>query len=134
MKHSIKSTPTYKTIGEVAEELGLINSKNGSLQTQTLRFWEKEFKQIKPTIRAGNRRYYSENDFKKLKMLKYLLKDRGLTIKGAKRVLNSKNSKDLDESVILSEIGQKVKKSHFVKEKIDKITKIIKEIKSLNNG
>ena len=53
-----KTFDAYKTIGEVAEILNLVNSKNGSLSTHTLRYWEKEFKQIKPKILAGNRRYY----------------------------------------------------------------------------
>ena len=55
--------PTYKTIGQVAEKLGLIDTKTGQLQTHTIRYWETQFKQIKPTIRAGKRRYYSEKDF-----------------------------------------------------------------------
>ena len=53
-----KTFDAYKTISEVAEILNLVNSKNGSLSTHTLRYWEKEFKQIKPKILAGNRRYY----------------------------------------------------------------------------
>ena len=56
----------YKTIGEVTKELGLIDKKTGSLQTHTIRYWETQFKQIKPTIRAGKRRYYSAQKFLKL--------------------------------------------------------------------
>ena len=52
----------YKTIGEITKELGLINKKTGSLQTHTIRFWETQFKQIRPKIRAGKRRYYSKNN------------------------------------------------------------------------
>ena len=44
---------SYKSISEVAKMLNLINSKTGNLSTYTLRFWEKEFKQIKPKIFAG---------------------------------------------------------------------------------
>ena len=72
-----KSENAYKTIGEVAKELGLINEKNGNLQTYTIRFWETQFKQIKPTIRAGNRRYYSNKDFEIIKKVKFMLKDQG---------------------------------------------------------
>ena len=75
MKTNLKSNSAYKTIGEVAKELGLINYKNGSLQTHTLRFWEKEFKQLRPSIRAGNRRYYSKKNLESIKLVKYLLKD-----------------------------------------------------------
>ena len=57
MKKSIKSSDAYKTIGEVAKELNLINNKTGKTQTHTLRFWESQFKQIKPSIKAGGRRY-----------------------------------------------------------------------------
>ena len=53
----------YKTIGEVARELGLIDKKNGNIQTHTLRYWETQFKQIRPLIKAGKRRYYDENQY-----------------------------------------------------------------------
>ena len=64
MSDNQKTTSAYKTISEVAKELNLVNSKNGTLQTHTLRFWEKQFKQIKPLIMAGRRRYYSPKIFK----------------------------------------------------------------------
>ena len=59
----------YKTIGEVAKLLNLINKKNGNLNTHTIRFWEKEFKQLKPKILTGNRRYYSKKDITLLKLI-----------------------------------------------------------------
>ena len=62
-----KHNSAYKTIGEVAELLGLINKKNGNLNTHTIRYWEKEFKQIKPKIFSGKRRYYDEATVNKLK-------------------------------------------------------------------
>ena len=62
-----KSDNAYKTIGEVAKILNLINEKNGSLNTHTIRFWEKNFKNIKPKILAGRRRYYDENAIASLK-------------------------------------------------------------------
>ena len=55
---NVKANSKYKTIGEVAKILNLINKRNGSLSTHTIRFWEKEFKQIKPMIFYGKRRYY----------------------------------------------------------------------------
>ena len=51
------SNKTYKSISEVAKILNLKNPKSGKLSTHTLRYWEKEFKQIKPKIFAGKRRY-----------------------------------------------------------------------------
>ena len=47
----------YKSIGEVAKILNLIDKKTGKVSTHTIRFWEKQFKQIKPNIFSGNRRY-----------------------------------------------------------------------------
>ena len=69
MNEKQKNNATYKTIGEVAKELDLIDKKTGLIQTYTLRYWETQFKQIKPSVRAGNRRYYSENDFKIIKLI-----------------------------------------------------------------
>ena len=59
MNSSDKSENAYKTIGEITKELGLIDRKTGHLQTHTLRYWETQFTQIKPSIKAGRRRYYS---------------------------------------------------------------------------
>ena len=114
----------YKTIGEVAKILNLINQKNGLPSTHTIRFWEKEFKQIKPKIFTGNRRYYDENSINILKKIKYLLKDKGMTLNGVKKVLNSTDS-DIDEFYNTT-INQK----KIIKSKLIKIKKLIKEIKS----
>ena len=114
----------YKTIGEVAKILNLINQKNGLPSTHTIRFWEKEFKQIKPKIFTGNRRYYDENLINILKKIKYLLKDKGMTLNGVKKVLNS-NDSDIDEFYNTT-INQK----KIIKTKLIKIKKLIKEIKS----
>ena len=91
-----KTDSTYKSIGEVAKILNLINKKNGNLNTHTIRFWEKEFKQIKPKILTGKRRYYDQSSIEILKKIKYLLKEQGMTINGVKKLLNSKSLK-LDE-------------------------------------
>ena len=65
-----KSENAYRTIGEITKELGLIDKKTGNLQTHTLRYWESQFRQIRPVIRAGNRRYYSNKDLKIVKQIK----------------------------------------------------------------
>ena len=121
--HSSKENSKYKTIGEVAKILNLINKKNGTLSTHTIRFWEKEFNQIKPKIFSGNRRYYDENSINLLKKIKYLLKEKGMTLIGVKKVLNSKNS-DIDE--IYNTTIRRIK----IKSKIRNIKKILKEIKN----
>ena len=89
MNHNKK---TYKTIGEVAEILNLVNKKTGKLSTHTIRFWEKEFREIKPYIFAGNRRYYDHKSIEVLKKIQFLLKNQGMTIKGVKKHLQSKYS------------------------------------------
>ena len=134
MTSILKSTSAYKTIGEVAKELDLVNNKNGALQTHTLRFWEKQFRQIRPSIKAGKRRYYSKKDFETIKLIKYLLKDQGLTIKGVQKILNTKKDQHLDDSLFLGVNGQNFKNSKLLKSKIIKIAKIIKEIKTIKNG
>ena len=58
MIKNYKETDPYKTIGETAKELNLIDKKTGKLQTYIIRYWESQFKQIKPNVRAGGRRYY----------------------------------------------------------------------------
>ena len=133
MKNLQKSETAYKTIGEVAKELNLVNPKNGLLQTHTLRFWEKQFRQIKPSVKAGNRRYYSKNDFKIIKLIKYLLRDQGLTIKGVKKILNKKEVR-LDDSNYLVVNNDNLKNTDYLKNKISKISEIIKEIKNIRNG
>tara|TARA_B100000965_G_scaffold402050_1_gene427182 strand:- start:997 stop:1365 length:369 start_codon:yes stop_codon:yes gene_type:complete len=113
----------YKTISEVAKILNLVNPKNGRLTTHTLRYWEKEFKQIKPKIFAGNRRYYDSKTIEILKEIKFLLKVKGMTINGAKKQLNQKNS-ELDEFSNIS-----INTKNILKSKVNKIAKIIKDLK-----
>ena len=119
---------SYKSIGEVAKILNLVNEKNGSLKTHTLRFWEKEFKNINPKIFAGRRRYYDKSSIELLKKIKFLLKDQGMTIKGVKKALSSSTSFNLDD---LSNKSITINKKLVIKKKIDKISKLAKEIKNL---
>jgi len=117
----------YKSIGDVAKILNLFNEKTGKLNTHTIRFWEKEFKHIKPKILAGKRRYYDKKSIEFLKELKFLLKEKGFTIKGVKKYLNNKNSLSLDETSNNS-INTHNKN---IKDKLKKISKLIKNIKSI---
>ena len=123
-----KSNDSYKSIGEVAKILNLVNKKKGSLNTHTIRFWEKEFNNIKPKIFAGKRRYYDNKSIEVLKKIKFLLKNQGLTIKGAKKILSTSESFRLDG---LSNIPINVDKNIVLKKKISKISKLVKEIKGL---
>ena len=121
-----KNNKAYKSIGEVAKILNLVNEKKGTLNTHTIRFWEKEFKQIKPKILNGNRRYYNNDTIKILKKVKYLLKDQGMTINGAKKVLNSNKSLKLDELP-----NNSISVNYSIKKKLKKISVLIKKIKDL---
>ena len=93
-----KADQAYKTIGEVAKILDLKVNKKGALPTHIIRFWETQFKQIKPKILNSNRRYYDETNIDLLRKIKYLLKDRGMTINGVKRFLIDEKSFKLDET------------------------------------
>ena len=129
-----KKDSAYKTIGEVAKDLNLVDKKTGNIQTHTLRYLESQFRQIKPTIRAGRRRYYSEKDFKIIKYVKFLLKNKGLTISGVKKILNDKDTQFLDEDINLGVYRRDLKATKIIKGKIKNISKIIKELKNLKNG
>ena len=134
MKNNQKNQTAYKTIGEVAKELDLINKKTGRLQTHTIRYWESQFKQIKPSIRAGRRRYYSKRDIKIINYIKFLLKEKGLTINGVKKILNDKDMHSIDDSSNLGVYKRDIKTSKVIKNKVKNIVKIIKELKNLKNG
>ena len=75
-------------ISQLSKELNLIDKKNNKPTNHILRYWEKEFKQIKPKL-VNNRRYYTKETVELIKLIKFLLKDKGLTIKGVKNVLKS---------------------------------------------
>ena len=128
-----KKYGAYKTIGEVAKIVGLINKKNGTLSTHTIRFWQKEFKQIKPLILSGKRRYYSNKEIRKIKLIKYLLKEKGMTIKGVKIALTNSHMLSLDDSTKYS-VGTLSLNKDKIKKKTQNITKIINELKKLKNG
>ena len=134
MNSNDKVEDAYKTIGEVTRELGLINKKTGSLQTHTIRYWETQFKLIKPKIRAGRRRYYSTKDVKIISFIKFLLKEKGLTINGVKKILNHKESHSIDDSINLGVYKPHLESTKIIKDKAKNISKIIKQLKDLKNG
>ena len=113
----------YKSISEVAEILNLVNKKTGKLSTHTLRYWEKEFKEIKPQILAGKRRYYDSKSIEILKKIQFLLKNKGMTINGVKKQLKSDDSE-------LDDIHNKTIRGKIIKTKLNKISSLIKTIKS----
>ena len=120
-----KSIYSYKTIGEVVRILGLKSKNNKILPTHTLRYWEKEFKQIKPLILKGNRRYYDQKNINLLKKIKFLLKDQGMTINGVRKLLDKKEPNNVDEFL------NKTIRTDNLRNKISNISKIIKELKNI---
>ena len=122
-----KLDQAYKTIGEVAKILDLKNRSSKKNSTHTIRFWEKEFKQIKPKIFNGNRRYYDEKNLNLLKKIKFLLKDQGMTINGVKKLLNNDKSLKLDEFSNNPISVNNIK----IKNKLKNISNLVKQIKKL---
>ena len=118
-----KTSKAYKTIGEVAEILELESSRDKK-NTHTIRYWEREFKRLKPII-INKRRYYDEKNISLLKKIKYLLKDKGMTISGAKKHLND-DFLDIDgkENQTINALD--------LKYKLNKINKLIKDLKTSN--
>ena len=114
------------TITEVSKLIENINTKTNKPLNHILRYWEKEFRQIKPTI-IRNRRYYSKDQINLIKLIKFLLKDKGMTITGVKNILKSKiNSLDDYNSYSLkADYHRKI-----IKEKSKDILNRLKKIKN----
>ena len=91
-----------------------------------IRYWEKEFKQIKPKI-INNRRYYSKEQVEIIKMIKFLLKNKGLTINGVKNVLKANTNKldDYNSDSLKTDYYKTV-----IKQKTNKILVRINKIKN----
>ena len=106
---------TYYSISEVSKML--------NIQEHTIRFWESKFKQIKPIILNGNRRYYDEKNIKLLKRVHFLLKEQGMTIKGVKKILDNK------EPLKLYENKNNLINSDIIKKKLIKLSTLIKKLK-----
>ena len=119
-----KSDNAYKTIGEVAKILNFKSNDKGDLPTHVIRFWETQFKQIKPKILNSNRRYYDEKTINLLKKVKFLLKEQGMTINGVKKILNNEDSLKLDE------IADKSIRTENLRNKLLKISNKLKELKN----
>ena len=118
-----KNSKAYKTIGEVAEILELDTIRNKK-NTHTIRYWESEFKQVKPII-INKRRHYDDKNIDLLKKIKFLLKDKGMTILGAKKQLNEDFFNiDANENKTINALDLKLK--------LNKINKIIKDLKTSN--
>ena len=112
-------------ISAVSRILNNIDEKTNKPLNYILRYWEKEFKIIRPK-KINNRRYYSEKQIEILKMIKFLLRNKGMTISGVKNLLNQKIN-DLDYTNTISLKADYYKKNLSAKSK--KILEKIKKIK-----
>ena len=118
-----KSKAAFRTIAEVADELGVA--------THVLRFWETKFSQIKPMKRSGGRRYYRPDDVELVKTIKDFLYEKRYTIEGVQKVLKEKGVKNL--------VGEEIQKDFFATpEPIDDssrelIAGVLEELKVLKN-
>ncbi len=119
-----KSKAAFRTIAEVAEDLGVA--------THVLRFWETKFPQIKPMKRSGGRRYYRPDDVQLVKTIRDYLYDKRYTIEGVQKLFKEKGVKEL--------LGEEIQKDFFAQEvenlNLDDssrhlITDIIGELKGL---
>ena len=120
-----KKAEAYKTIGEVVKILDIKSKNSNTLAPHTIRFWEKEFKQIKPKILNGNRRYYDQKNIEILKKVQFLLREQGMTINGVKKILANKEPLKLDEMT-----NHSIKANNLIN-KLKNISNIIKDLKKI---
>ena len=114
------------TISEMSKILNLIDPVTKKPQNHVLRYWEKEFKQIKPK-KINNRRYYTSKQLEIIKMVKFLLKNKGMTISGVKNLLGN-NTNKLDDHDSHSLKADYYKK--FIKSKSKSLLEKIKKIRT----
>ena len=114
-------------ITKLSKILGLVDIKTNKPSNYILRYWERQFKQIKPII-LNKRRYYSKKQIEIIKMIKFLLKDKGMTINGVKNILKS-NINTLDDYNSISLQTDYIKQNIKIKSK-----KILEKIKTIKHG
>ena len=131
-----KSKSAFKTIAEVAEELGVA--------THVLRFWETKFAQIKPMKATGGRRYYRPDDVEVLKLIQTLLYQKRYTIEGAQQLIKEKGLKNLlgseeiqkdffEDSSQQEENVPETPRQYVSAEALNDIAQAIDELKVLRN-
>ena len=113
-------------ITELTKKLNLVNPENKKPLNYILRYWEKEFKIIKPK-KINNRRFYDSKQIEIIKTIKFLLKSKGMTISGVKNLLHSNINKldDDDFHSLKADYYKEIfkKKSKLILEKINNLKK-----------
>jgi len=112
------------SISQLSYKLNLISPNNKKPKNYILRYWEKEFKQIKPKI-INRRRYYSIEQIELIKLIHFLLKNKGMTINGVKKVLNTDINKLDDYN------SHSLKASYYKSSLKEKSKKLLNKIKNL---
>ncbi len=116
-----KSKKAYKTIGEVSKILNLSSGVSKKNKSYILRYWETQFKQIKPKI-INKRRYYDINTIDLLSKIHFLLKKQGMTIQGVQKYLNN-------EKIIIDDKNKEIIKTTKLKYRLNKLSNILKTLK-----
>ena len=113
-------------ITEVSKKLDFIDPITNKPLNHILRYWEKEFREIKPR-KINNRRYYSSDQVEMLKMIKFLLKNKGMTISGVKKLIST-NVNKLDDRK-----SDSLKADYYKRILKTKSKKLLKKIKDLKD-
>ena len=114
----------FVSISELCKILKLIDPKTKKPLNHVLRYWEKEFTQIKPK-KINNHRYYSKKDLEIIKFIKSLIRDEKISIAGVKNILRT-NAKKLDVN------NNDSLKSNYIKLKLkNKSLNLLKKIRNL---
>ena len=114
------------TISDLSKKLNLTNLDSKKPMNYVLRYWEKEFKQIKPKI-IRNRRYYNNQQVELIELIHFLLKIKGLTLKGVKKILDS-NVNKLDDYK-----SDSLKTQYYKLKIINKSKKLLEKINKIKN-
>ena len=102
----------YYSIGEVAEETGVNPS--------TIRYWEKNFTELKPDKTSKGTRIFKKSDIETIRLIKYLVRERGMTVKGARQMLRDNRDKTLNNWEIVSKLKE-------IKKMLESITDVSEE-------
>lgn len=108
-----KRLKLYYSIREVAEEIGV--------PEHTLRFWEGEFKDLKPKKTPGGVRQYTEKDIELIRLIHHLVKDQGLTIKAAGARLKASKERVVDRKAIRQRLEQVKAELQLMKDRLDEL-------------
>lgn len=130
MLNKDKQLKIYYSIGEVAQMFGITES--------TLRFWEKEFPQLTPKKAGRNVRQYRKEDIETVKLIYHLVKERGMTLPGARQRMKDNREDTLRRFELVERLkaireelmNMKLALDTFTYEDVDKLKENIQEIKN----